>query len=127
MQTIWQKQTIKITFWAKDEDTANKVFEYVYDKHIDKGTNEELEFMHFDTNAYDEGGECLCVYTHDAPCEYYPGDYWEPDDWSYPSFIDEDEPADWFNEYNTEVEEDTVSDVMCIESIDDSNYDGTDY
>lgn len=121
------KQTIKITFWSPDEETAQEAVDFVYEKHIDKGTDEELEFEGFDTKAYkDGGGECTVTYTHIALCEYYPGSYWEPDDYDYSAFIDEDDPVEWFNEFNTEEEPERVLEITCLETIDDID-DGSDY
>lgn len=114
------KQTIEIEFWAASEDIANEAFEYVYDKNIDRGTDEELEFNHFIPADDGEGGTCSCTYTHESTATYYPGSYWEPEDWDYPDLVDEDDPRDWFEAFNKEKGDDElIMDISCLETIDE--------
>ena len=110
------KQTITITFSADTETLADEAFDCIYDFCNKEGG--ELEFVHC-TKA-DNGFDIEWKYTAQAPCEYYPGNELEPDEYDYDELIDPDYIKHWFTSFmeSKNLFDEEISDIFVDEDID---------
>ena len=112
------KQTLSISFWANDENTANAAFDYVWEKWF-KHDCDELEFENYET--VDEGVYAHWKCTAVRDCDYIPATEIQPEDVDYSRLIETDEPKDWIKCFlvANNLDDSDIADIFVDEEIEE--------
>ena len=115
------KETITIEFWAEKNETIENLFEYIQ-KQCKKI---KVDLEDYSCKETETGYDVKWFCTDEAYCEYYAGNYYEPDDYDYSNLLDEDDVSRWVSDFvksaNLIMDED-IADV-CVSSEVETIYD----